>query len=148
MINILKPGVTSPIIKTIYKASCSKCGCEFEFDIEDTHDFAPSGNMSIKCPQCGHLIKNKRNAFNSREVKINALCGESVSVTNNGYAFDILFNKLNISVYTTRHNDTGFELAVKEKNDMFSSAFAEITEDEYLIIKPVIDRLENKDGNI
>lgn len=149
MINILKQGTLPPITKIIYKTVCNKCGCEFEFDVEDAMvERRPNGNMSVKCPHCEHLIKNKRDSFESRELKINIICGESPNITNNGYAFDILFKKLNISVYNTRHNDTGYELCIKEKNDIFAAAYAEIEEKEYIALKDVLDRLEkNNDEN-
>lgn len=58
---ILEEGCVKPVIKTIYKTTCTKCGCVFEFEIEDyetrVKDLSiktfTNGYMgSIVCPYC------------------------------------------------------------------------------------------------
>ena len=54
MIKILKEGKMPKPTKKIYKATCSKCGCEFEFETEDIkrQERRPDGNMTVGCPCC------------------------------------------------------------------------------------------------
>lgn len=58
MIKIIKTGKK---IRTFYKATCRRCGCEFEFDKEDIQREyeGPIQDSYILCPNssCGYSIR-------------------------------------------------------------------------------------------
>ena len=69
---ILKKGKKIPTIFKIYKATCDKCGCEFEFDqneIERGCDIHSSNYVMCPNSSCGHIIFEKEFEFvRNREV--------------------------------------------------------------------------------
>ena len=72
MIKILKDGVVKKdtLIHFIYNATCDKCGCEFEFEIEDikSQERHPGGKKTIECPYCHKDIT--KSSFDYREVEV------------------------------------------------------------------------------
>ena len=72
MIKIIKQGKKPKQTKAIYKTTCSVCGCEFEFELEDCDKLEKSlnGNLYLYCPCCGEAICNKRDSFECREVEV------------------------------------------------------------------------------
>jgi len=64
MHKIIKPGKKELITKSIYEATCSKCGCRFEFDDEEitkrTKNFSKnflSITIWVECPCCGNELE-------------------------------------------------------------------------------------------
>lgn len=58
--------------KIIYKSACLYCGCEFEFELEECYSVEKclDGNVKIQCPNCGVVIKAKRNNLAYRTVEV------------------------------------------------------------------------------
>ena len=57
MIKILKDGVIPKQFKTIFKATCKHCNCEFEFEEDDCKNYLEStelnhGALIVNCPCC------------------------------------------------------------------------------------------------
>lgn len=74
MIKIIKNGlIPTKKIKTIFIVSdgdkCPKCGCEFEFELEDCEkvELSKYGIISVKCPFCDYLISGSMDRFKTRE---------------------------------------------------------------------------------
>ena len=66
MIKIIKPGKR---FRTFYKATCKRCGCEFEFENDDINcrERCLDGMAWIKCPTCNQAIKFKPLEIEYRE---------------------------------------------------------------------------------
>ena len=67
-IRIIKKGkVEEP---PIYRSTCIKCGCEFEFNLEDANqEFSFSGFASyvyLPCPYCGKMVFNYDEPINAK----------------------------------------------------------------------------------
>jgi DNA-directed RNA polymerase subunit RPC12/RpoP len=55
---IIKEGAVPPKTESLYRATCSRCGTEFEFTKSDT-EISPdplAGDVAVTCPlpACGH----------------------------------------------------------------------------------------------
>lgn len=68
-IKIIKEGkVEEP---PIYRSKCIKCGCEFEFSLEDAHQEFLFGRFTsyvfLPCPYCGKMVFNYEGPINSKK---------------------------------------------------------------------------------
>lgn len=74
MIKILKEGKIPVKTKDIFEKKCSRCGCEFEFEMEDCDYISKSINnrsYSIACPFCKITLSgNHIYDLEHREVKV------------------------------------------------------------------------------
>lgn len=69
MIKIIKEGkIEEP---PIYRSTCERCGCEFEFALEDAEqEFSMSGFASyvfLPCPYCGKMVYNYGEPINAKK---------------------------------------------------------------------------------
>lgn len=71
MITIIKDGVKPKKTKTIYKTTCERCGCVFEFEYEDFFaiERRPDGNATINCPCCDKIIEKRMSQYEQKEVE-------------------------------------------------------------------------------
>lgn len=71
MITIIKDGVKPKKTKTIFKETCSECGCEFMFEYVDffTMERRPNGNATINCPCCNKTIEKPVSQYEHMEVE-------------------------------------------------------------------------------
>lgn len=62
MIKILKEGQKPKLQKMIHKTTCEICNCEFEFTLDECLSIEKriNGDVTIKCPCCGTIIKCSR----------------------------------------------------------------------------------------
>lgn len=74
MIKILKEGKVPVKTKCIFKQKCNRCGCEFEFEVEDCNFIGKNINArvySITCPLCRFSITGSHiYDLEYREVKV------------------------------------------------------------------------------
>ena len=72
MIKILKEGFPKKEYKTIFKATCPYCRCEYEFELEDCNyiEKTLNGAIQITCPFCKKQMRYYRDALETREVEI------------------------------------------------------------------------------
>lgn len=68
MINVIKHGVKPEDQRLIYIYECSKCGCEFEFELEDCLyvEKRLDGCVGFKCPECNEMFNIKRSILRHR----------------------------------------------------------------------------------
>ena len=71
MINIVKNGVKPKRKRVIFKETCERCGCEFEFEYEDfiVLDRRLNGFATVNCPYCSERITKQINQYEHREVE-------------------------------------------------------------------------------
>lgn len=71
MKKIIKDGIKPKRTKIIYKATCDKCGCEFEFEYVDFFciERRPDGNATVNCPCCGIGITKRMSQYEPTEVE-------------------------------------------------------------------------------
>ena len=69
MIKVLKEGVIPTPKRIIYKATCSYCKCEFEFEADDCLliEKRLDGNVVVDCPCCKRHVNYKHDALEYRE---------------------------------------------------------------------------------
>ena len=72
MIKILKNGIIPKKTKTIYKATCAHCKCEFEFESEDCDYIEKTidGALQIECPTCHLKMVYLKESLETREVEV------------------------------------------------------------------------------
>lgn len=70
MIKILKEGKIPKTVKVIYKTTCPRCDCEFEFETSDCKMIEKrlNGNMTVECPYCHKDITSYN--FDNRFVEV------------------------------------------------------------------------------
>lgn len=74
MIEVIKHGQKK------FKATCTICGCEFTYELDDTH---PLGCTNcVDCPDCGHYVVHHN--FNSINA-LNKLKGDIKNVIDTYY---------------------------------------------------------------
>ena len=67
MIKIIKKGNPNRVVRRIYKLNCTRCGCEFEFEIYDLDKSFL--HPVIKCPCCNiHYIFDPKNTKFREEI--------------------------------------------------------------------------------
>lgn len=73
MIKITKEGKLPKKDKILFTAKCSRCNCEFEFEIEDFTKIEKrlNGDYFINCPYCNYEIQGKYEYFNPKVIAIN-----------------------------------------------------------------------------
>ncbi len=72
MIKILKDGKPIKTCEIIYSTVCDKCGCEFEFEVEDFvwMERRINGACAIRCPHCTYEIRGAYQTFNPRKEEV------------------------------------------------------------------------------
>lgn len=62
---------------TMYRAKCSYCDCEFEYDMSEVYNQLVNlegfrhgyGEFCVDCPNCGNMIFHEGNPKSSTEMK-------------------------------------------------------------------------------
>lgn len=72
MIKIIKEGKLLKGNKILFRAKCDRCGCEFEFEIEDFTKIERrlNGDYFINCPYCDYELRGKYEHFNPQVIEV------------------------------------------------------------------------------
>ena len=96
MRRIIKEGKKPKKYKTIYKTTCPKCKCIFEFEDEDiTGEKRINGSKSVICPCCNHTIilytgdHGNEGNYTERKEEINEIINQKEPGSNfEKYVYD------------------------------------------------------------